>query len=191
MKPFRPFSGIVYEGEPKTGEEGKCRKLESALSLNENGFAAPQAAFEKYADTVYRLAFVRTKNRHDSDDILQEVFLRYMKVWRTMQSEEHVKAMLIRITVNCSNSLLTSAWFRRTAPLDESIPAAENDSCESALSAVFKLPVKYRTAVYLYYYSGYSVDEMSEILGITPSAVKTRLSRARQRLKTMIKAEDL
>ena len=123
--------------------------------------------------------------------ILQEVFLRYMKVWRTMQSEEHVKAMLIRITVNCSNSLLTSAWFKRTAPLDESIPAAENGSCESALSAVLKLPVKYRTAVYLYYYSGYSVDEMSEILGITPSAVKTRLSRARQRLKTMIKAEDL
>lgn len=82
-------------------------------NIAEKDYALPEAAFRKYADTVYRLAFVRTGSRSDSDDILQEVFLRYMKVWQNMQSEEHVKATLIRITVNCSNSLLSSLWLKK------------------------------------------------------------------------------
>ena len=165
--------------------------MNSAEKLNADTFASPEAAFEKYADTVYRLAFVRTKSRHDSDDVLQEVFLRYMRVWQNMQSEEHVKATLIRITVNCSNSLLTSAWFKKTQPLDENIPAAEGYSDQNALSEVLKLPVKYRTVIHLYYYMGYSVAEIAELTKSNPSTVKTRLSRARGQLKKTIKAEDL
>ena len=88
--------------------------MNSAEKLNADTFASPEAAFEKYADTVYRLAFVRTKSRHDSDDVLQEVFLRYMKVWQKMQSEEHVKATLIRITVNCSNNYIINSCNFKT-----------------------------------------------------------------------------
>ena len=160
-------------------------------NIAEKDYALPEAAFRKYADTVYRLAFVRTGSRSDSDDILQEVFLRYMKVWRNMQSEEHVKATLIRITVNCSNSLLSSLWFKKTDPLDENIPAADGNSAESALSEVLKLPVKYRTVIHLYYYMGYSVTEIAELTKSNPSTVKTRLSRARGRLKKALEAEDL
>ena len=61
---------------------------------NINDFAKPENAFEKYADMVYRLSFVRTKSKADSDDILQEVFLRYLKIWQDIESEEHLKAML-------------------------------------------------------------------------------------------------
>lgn len=160
-------------------------------NIDEKNFAIPEAVFRKYADTVYRLAFVRTGSRNDSDDILQEVFLRYMKVWGKMESEEHIKATLIRITVNCSNSLLSSFWFKKTDPLDENISAAEDNSAQSALSEVLKLPVKYRTVIHLYYYMGYSVAEIAELTKTNPSTVKTRLARARGQLKKTLEAEDL
>lgn len=51
-------------------------------NIAENDYAIPETVFKRYANMVYRLAFVRTGNRSDSDDILQEVFLRYMKVWQ-------------------------------------------------------------------------------------------------------------
>lgn len=157
----------------------------------DKNFAIPEAVFQKYADTVYRLAFVRTGSKNDSDDILQEVFLRYMKVWGKMESEEHIKATLIRITVNCSNSWLSSAWFKKTDPLDENIAAAEDNSAQSTLSEVLKLPVKYRTVIHLHYYMGYSVAEIAELTKTNPSTVKTRLARARGRLKKTLEAEDL
>ncbi len=153
-------------------------------------FAEPAAVFERYADTVYRLAFVRTKNKYDADDILGEVFLRYMKVWGRMESEEHIKAMLLRITVNCSNSLLSSSWFRKTEPLCETLPAPEG-SGSSVLSEVLKLPQKYRTVIHLHYYMGYSVEEIAEITNQKPATVKTQLSRGREKLKIAIGAEDL
>ncbi|MBQ7726763.1 MAG: sigma-70 family RNA polymerase sigma factor [Clostridia bacterium] len=153
-------------------------------------FAEPSAVFERYADTVYRLALMRTQNRADSDDILQEVFLRYLRVWKTMQSEEHVKAMLIRMTLNRSKSLLSSAWFRKTEPLGDFLPAKETPA-DDVLTAVWALPEKYRTVVHLHYYHGYSVEETADLLSLSPSAVKTRLFRARETLKKQIKAEDL
>jgi len=139
---------------------------------------------------VYRLAFVRTKSQNDSDDVLQEVFLRYLKVWQKMESEEHVKAMLLRITVNCSNSLSTCAWFKKTEPLDETLAVSDNPDSGFVLEEVLKLPVKYRTAVHLHYYCGYSVNEIAEIEKINPSTVKTHLSRARNLLKDSLK-EDI
>ena len=114
-----------------------------------------------------------------------------MKVWGKMESEEHIKATLIRITVNCSNSLLSSAWFKKTDPLDENIAAVEDNSAQSALSEVLKLPVKYRTVIHLHYYMGYSVAEIAELTKTNPSTVKTRLARARGQLKKTLEAEDL
>ena len=108
-----------------------------------------------------------------------------------MQSEEHVKATLIRIAINCSNSLLSSAWFKKTEPLDENIKSPDYFGGENVLGEVLKLPLKYRTVVHLYYYLGFSVDEIAELTKTNPSTVKTRLSRARGQLKKTIKAEDL
>ena len=155
-----------------------------------NYFAAPEAVFERYADMVYRLGFVRTKNRYDADDILQEVFLRYMKVWQNMQSQDHIKATLLKITVNCSNNLLTSSWFKKTDPLSDTLKVADIPD-DSTLAAVLKLPVKYRTAIHLHYYMGYSVEEIADITSSKPATVKTWLSRGREKLKTTLETEDL
>lgn len=138
-------------------------------------------AFKKYSDMVYRLAVARVKNKYDADDVLQDVFLRFIKVKDKVENEEHLKALLIRITINCSKSLLTGSWFKRTEPLSESLSVSDEHS--DTLDAVMRLPQKYRTVIHLHYYMGYSVNEISSILKIKPSAVKTRLHRARQKLK--------
>ncbi len=139
------------------------------------------AVYDKYSDMVYRLAFARMKNSFDAEDILQEVFVRLMRAKNKPDGDEHMKALLIRTTINCSKSRLTSAWRRNTAPLDESVSTAT--ATGETLDAVLRLPLKYRTVIHLHYYCGYSVDELSYILKCSPSAVKTRLFRARKLLK--------
>lgn len=156
----------------------------------DTNFSLPEVVFEKYADMVYRLAFVRTKNSADSDDILQEVFLRYMKVWEKMASEEHIKAVLLRITVNCSNSFKSSAYSKKTVQLNEEIPYSDKVNDGDVMSKVLALPLKYRTVIHLYYYCGYLVNEIAHITGKKPATVKTHMKRARDILKIDLK-EDL
>ena len=138
-------------------------------------------AFKRYSDMVYRLAFARVKNKYDADDILQEVFLRFIKVKEKVNNEDHAKALLIRITINCSKSLLSSSWFKRTEPLSETLSVSDKEI--DTLDAVLRLPQKYRTVIHLHYYMGYSIDEIATILKSKPSTVKSQLHRARQKLK--------
>ncbi len=146
------------------------------------------AAFNKYSDMVYRLAFARVKNKYDADDILQEVFLRFLKQKEKVNNEEHAKALLIRITINCSKSLLSSSWFKKTAPLSENLSVS--DPSFDTLDAVLRLPQKYRTVIHLHYYMGYSVDEIAAILKSKPSTVKSWLHRARQKLKITLEGVE-
>ena len=154
--------------------------------MEERNYAAE--AFEKYSDMVYRLAFARLKSTSDADDILQEVFLRFIKSKDKVNNEEHAKALLIRITINCSKSMLTSSWFKKTEALSEnlSVTMPENDTLE----AVLKLPQKYRTVIHLHYYCGFSVEEIGEILNHNPSTVKSQLHRARMKLKNELKGVE-
>ncbi len=145
-------------------------------------------AFNKYSDMVYRLAFARVKNKYDADDILQDVFLRFIKVKSKVNNEEHAKALLIKITINCSKSLLGSSWFKRTEPLSENLSVSDQNY--ETLDAVLHLPQKYRTVIHLHYYCGYSVDEIAKILSTKPSTVKSRLHRARQKLEPMLKGDE-
>ena len=142
--------------------------------------------FERYADTVYRLAFSRTKSRADADDLLQEVFVRYIRSAPTFLEEEHRKAWLIRVTLRCSANLMLSAWKRRAVPLDEAArdrPEALNPDYSDVYDAVMRLPAKYRTAVHLFYYEGYSIAEIAGLCGLSEATVKTHLFRARERLR--------
>lgn len=146
-------------------------------------------AFKKHSDMVYRLAVARVKNKYDADDILQEVFLRFIKAKDKVENEEHLKALLIRITINCSKSMLTSSWFKRTEPLSESFSVS--DEYSDTLDSVMRLPQKYRTVIHLHYYMGYSVDEIADILKSKPSTVKSQLHRARQKLKLDLEGVEI
>lgn len=149
-----------------------------------------EALIRKYEKSVYRLAYSYMKNRHDTDDIYQEVFLRFFRNPPEFKNEEHEKAWFIRTTVNCCKSYFRSGWFQRTISLDEGAKGQE-DSYEigehsELLEAVMALPVKYRMAVHLFYYEGYSVREIAELTGEKVTTITTRLNRAREKLRDLL-----
>lgn len=141
---------------------------------------------EKYFDTVYRLALARTKDKEHAQDVTQDVFLRYINTDKEFESEEHVKAWLLRVTINCSNSLFTSSWYKNTAPLTEDI-RFESKEKSNVYYAVAELPSKYRTVVHLFYYEDMSVAEIADIMNTKQSTVKSQLHRSREILKKLLK----
>ncbi len=159
--------------------------MERALRTN----AAIENILEKYADTVYRIAFARTKNAHDAEDIMQEVFMRFIKRAPVFQSEEHEKAWFIRVAVNCSKSLLSSPWRNRVSEEKTDTPYFDTEKSE-VWYAVASLPEKTRVVIHLYYYEDMSVAEIASATGKSQSAVKTTLHRGRQRLKEILTNEE-
>jgi RNA polymerase sigma-70 factor (ECF subfamily) len=148
-----------------------------------------KALFGTYADMVYRLALVRTRSKTDAEDVLQEVFLRYLKNPPVFRETEHAKAWMLRTTIHCSITLLTSAWRRKTVPEQEGKSAPEND--DEVYRVVLELPVKYRTAVHLYYYEDYDVSEIAQLMHAQSSTVKSWLFRARAQLREEFKGEEI
>lgn len=143
---------------------------------------------ERYGDMVFRLSLARTRSKPDAEDVFQDVFLRLMKNLHKIQSEEHLKAWLIRATINCSTSLLTSSWVKTTEALSEDIPFEDSEK-SFVYYAVMELPKKYRTAIHLFYFEGLSIKEIAEVCSASESAVKSWLNRGRNMLKTKLKGE--
>lgn len=146
---------------------------------------------EAYGDMVYRLALAQTHSSHDADDVFQEVFLRYLRSAPAFREEEHRKAWLLRVTVNCCKKLHRSFWRRHTVALSEAIPARNPEEGE-LLELLEGLPEKYRAVLHLYYYEGYATEEIASILGRSPGTVRSQLSRGRALLRDAWKgAEEL
>jgi len=143
----------------------------------------------EYSSMVYRLAFSQMKNKSDADDVFQDVFFRYIRKKPDFDSKEHQKAWFIRVTINCCKSMYTSAWRRRVVSLDESIPYITEEQ-NNILRELNKLPKKYLAIIHLFYYESMSIEEISKVIGKSPSAVKMRLVRARNMLKEILKEED-
>jgi len=138
---------------------------------------------EAYAPSVYRLAYARTGNRADAEDVMQEVFLTLLRKGpQRFDTEEHAKAWLLRVTAQRASNHFRAVKRRREEPLDETLPARE-DGREEAVEAVLALPANLRSVVHLYYYEGLSAAETGKVLGIGEGAVKTRLFRARAKLR--------
>ena len=144
--------------------------------------------FDQYHNMVYRIALVSIRSQQDAEDIVQTVFLKLLE-GKTRPMPGHEGAWLTTVTVNACRDLMRWNWRRKTEPLDETIPFSDPE--ESALfEAVTALPNKYRMVVHLHYYEGYTHDEISSMLNITPSAVSMRLHRARNLLRSALK-EDI
>jgi len=146
---------------------------------------------EKYFNMIYKLAIAETKDVHTAEDVTSDVFLKFMQTSKVFDSEEHIKAWLLRVTINASKSFFSSSWFKKTVPLEETLEAAEVPEEESEVYlAVMKLPEKYRTVIHLFYYEELSVREIAEIINSNESTVKSQLSRARGLLKEALKGES-
>ena len=141
-----------------------------------------------YSSTLLRLAYTILHSAADAEDAVQEVFIRLMTKKPEFSGSEHEKAWLIRVTVNISRNMLKSA-ARHSAPLDGDLASPEPESLGELLDAVMKLPERYGTVLHLYYYEGYSIKEISEILRLPAATVGTRLARGRTLLKISLEGE--
>ena len=144
-----------------------------------------QALAVAYRDRLFAAAFQVCGNAADAEDAAQEALLRYHTSEKQFESEQHIRAWLLRVAINCAKNVSRSFWRRNIVPLEEYMDSLEFDSGQSReiFREVMNLPEKYRIVIHLYYYEDYSVAEIGKILGLTESNVKVRLSRGRQLLK--------
>lgn len=140
--------------------------------------------YDRHVKTVYRVCFMFMKNQADTEDMVQNTFLRLMRDDTVFQDEEHEKAWLIRTATNLCKDHFRH-WWSKTVSLDQAAGAAVEQTFETDgnLEKVLALPSKYKTPVYLYYYEGYSTAEIAGILGKNQSTVRSWLSKGRKLLK--------
>ena len=153
---------------------------------------------DAYGDLVLRVAFNRLGSMQDAQDVCQTVFLKLVRRIVTdgvpFEGEEHERAWVIRVALSSCADLLRSSWRRRVVPWDEEA-AQEVERCREmhdvaegseVRAAVEALPARYREAVYLYYFEGFSAKEIAEATGRTLSAVNKHLSRGRAKLRAYL-----
>ena len=144
-----------------------------------------QVLFETYRQNVYAAAFSVCKNAADAEDILQETFLQYHQTNKQFESEQHIRAWLLRVALNRAKDVYRQKKRRRETALEDYMETLTFPSPESGalFSAVMALPEHYRSVIHLFYYEDYTVDEIAKLLRLTQSNVKVRLSRASKLLK--------
>ncbi len=146
--------------------------------------------YQRHVDTVYRVCYSFMKNVPETEDMVQETFLRLITRGKAFENERHEKAWLIITASNlCKDTL--RMWWRRTESLEDNqdLPAQETQPHNEVLDAILDLPVNYKTVVYLYYYEDYSTLEIARYLACPHATVRTRLARAREILKRKLGGE--
>ena len=142
---------------------------------------------KKHMDMVFRLAYSYLRSREEADDVVQNVLLALWRTDKRFESAGHVKAWLIRVTVNECKKVLRSPWRKREdLAAYENALSFETDEDRALYDAIMALDAKYRTVIVLYYYEGYSIAETAKLLGIPAPTAGTRLARARGKLKDML-----
>ena len=151
---------------------------------------------DKYLKMVYRISFHYFGNREDAEDVSQDVFLKLYSHNTKFESEEELKAWLIRVTTNTCHSYFRNPFRKRKTEIDEkeienivgsSSSEQEIINRKVVMDAVMSLPERYRIVVYLYYYEEYSICQISNTRNIGETTIQTRLSRAREKLKSVLK----
>lgn len=150
-------------------------------------------AIGRHADAVRRLCMVYLKNYADAEDIFQTVFLKYALHSAAFESPEHESAWILRVTINACKDLLRNVFRRKTVPLDQvaGLPEITEPAHREVLEAVLSLPEKYRVAIYLHYYEGYTAPEIGKLTGRNVNTVYTLLNRGKSMLKEVLEDEGL
>lgn len=155
-----------------------------------------EAAIDRYADMVYRLALSQMKNTTDADDLFQEVFVRLVSHIQDLESWEHVKAWLIRVTINCAKKHYDQYWNKNVDYMEEPERVADDSGGyelpeeHPVRAAVQKLPPKYRLVIHLYYFEERTVAEIAKLTDQKETTVKSQMHRAREMLKDLL-GQDL
>ena len=147
-----------------------------------------ETLIDKYSNMVMQIAFQNSFNKSDAEDITQEVFIKLIKNINELKDEKHIKAWLIRVTINLSRDYNKSFWNRNSMPLDEDLKYFDNETAE-VFKSLSKLKPIFRHTVYLYYYQGYKIEEIAKILNMNPNTVSSNLTRARKELKGILEED--
>lgn len=136
---------------------------------------------------LYRLVYQILENREDTEDVLQETFLRFYRKGMHLENEEQCKAWLIRVASNNAFDVLRSPWRKRRSDWKENQQTLQK---HEALEELFLLEPRDRQILYLYYYEGYKIREIADILKESHNTVSSKLQRARGKLKLLLEESE-
>ena len=145
--------------------------------------------YARHADTVYRLCYSYMKNKRDTEDAVQDTFLKLIACGKHMEGAGHEKAWLIVTASNICKNML-KRWHRKTVSMDDCV-AANSDAVQTdeTLELILSLPDRYKLAIYLYYYEGYSTKDIAAMLHRPPATIRNHLSEARKILKDLLEED--
>ncbi len=164
----------------------------SKLAFNNDDF---ETKYNKYSNIIFRTAYQYLLNTDAAEDIVQETFVKLFTNKKAFNDAEHEKAWLIRVTINLCKNFLVSKTSTELE-LNEGIVKSDSSFEEKSEQQIDmerqlnKLTPEQRACIYLYYYEGYKIKEISDILNLNGNTVKSILSRARQTLKSNINKEN-
>ena len=154
------------------------------MSYSDNYFVS---MYNRQIDMIYRLCFSYLKNKEDTEDAVQSVFVKYLKIGKKFENEHHEKAWFIVTSSNICKDMLRQSWRHNiSVETYDAIPDTENPVDNEVYMAILDLPYKYKTVVYLYYYEGYKTHEIAEILHKPSSTIRNHLAEARIHLKKIL-----
>ncbi len=144
-----------------------------------------------YQRSLFAAAFNMCKNKQDAEDVVQDTFVQYYTTKKEFESEQHVRAWLMRVAVNKAKNINRTFWRRNKVSIEDYMETLvfETPEAETLFETVMQLPEKYRIVIHLYYYEDYTVSEIADILKLSESNVKIRLSRGRGMLRNALKEE--
>ena len=160
-------------------------------SLKKEDRSAFRELFDAYYDALILFANHLLNNAEAAEDVVQDTFIQYHTYKKEFDTEEHIRAWLIRVAINKAKNITRSFWHRNKCNLEEYMETLtfETPESETLFDTVMKLPEKYRIVLHLFYYEDYTTQEISDILHLSVNNVKTRLSRRRALLKETLKEE--
>ena len=150
-----------------------------------------QELMKQYQNNLYAVAFNVCKNAEDAEDVVQDTFIQYYTSEKKFESEQHIRAWLIRVVINKAKNMNRTFWRQNKQSLEDYMETLtfETPESENLFETVMNLPDKYRIVIHLFYYEDYTIREIAEILQISESNVKVRLSRGRTLLKEKLQEE--
>ena len=156
-----------------------------------------ESLIRQYGNDVLRTAYMYVKDIHTAEDIFQEVFIKVNQKLSTFEGNSSIKTWIIRITINTCKDYLKSAWNRRVVPMMEYqedaiisesdyVDVENQDTKELIKKTVLSLPAKYKDVILCVYFEDMTITEAAVVLHIAEGTAKSRLSRARQKLKSVL-----
>ena len=139
---------------------------------------------------LYRAALALLGDAQEAEDAVQDTFLKYLENAPALENFDHQRAWLLRVTINGCKSRLRAPWRKRRVPMPEYLPAAPPEDRE-IWDAVFALPPRDRAVIHLFYYEGYQTAEIAAMTREAEGTVRSRLSRARKKLKKLLEGDAL